>query len=125
MPSAPASLCRDCSKRALEGSRYCSDHQTYNRRVESSRAYDKNRREHDPFHSLYKGLRWIALAARVRREQPLCAVCGHQASKDVDHIIPARVYVAAHNNDINSFYDRANLQGLCKSDHSAKTMRGE
>lgn len=125
MPTAPQRVCSQpgCSKRT--DARVCPDHIKENHSVDAARAYDANRRANDPFHLLYKGLRWIVLAARVRREQPLCADCGHRASRDVDHIIPARVYVAAHNNDIESFYDRENLAALCKSCHSAKTARGE
>ena len=125
MPTAPLKICSQpgCGKRT--DGRFCETHQRENHSVDSARAYDKNRREHDPFHLLYKALRWIALAARVRREEPLCRACGFRATRDVDHIVPARQWVAAHNNDMESFYDRSNLQGLCKGCHSAKTMRGE
>lgn len=47
-----------------------------------------------------------------------CAQCGMvQAELDVDHIVK-------HNGDPAVFWDRANLQALCKPCHSAKTQQG-
>ena len=37
MPSMPGSMCRDCPKRALLGSRYCDDHQVNNQATENMR----------------------------------------------------------------------------------------
>src|SRR5581483_906777 len=125
MPIAPLKICSQPACGKLTAGRFCIEHQLENHSVEAARAYDRHRNANDPSRKLYDGLRWIALAAHVRREQPLCAACGFRASKDVDHKIKARDWVAAHNNRINSFYDRENLQALCRSCHSAKTARGE
>lgn len=64
------------------------------------------------------GRRWQSLAKRVRQEEPLCRCCLAlgitKATAEVDHIIP-------HKGDQTLFWDRGNLQGLCKSCHSRKT----
>lgn len=49
----------------------------------------------------------------------VCASCQHTAACVVDHIIPARIYAAK---DVELFYDRPNLQGLCESCHDQKTI---
>lgn len=71
---------------------------------------------------LYHSARWLALRLRVLLEQPLCAVCDLAglvvASAEVDHVIP-------HRGDLRLFWDRANLQGLCKPCHSRKTQAGQ
>ena len=64
---------------------------------------------------VYTTRRWKALRRRVLREQPWCAVCGMRPATDVDHIIPLR--------EGGPPFDRVNVQGLCKADHSAKTGR--
>jgi 5-methylcytosine-specific restriction endonuclease McrA len=51
----------------------------------------------------------------VLDSEPLCRLClkagKETASTVADHIIP-------HKNDLKLFYDRDNLQGLCKHCHS-------
>ena len=72
-------------------------------------------------HPLYKTPRWQRLREKVLRDQHhVCAwrerrpeTCRLQAV-EVDHII-------RHQGDRSLFYDRSNLQGLCKSCHAAKT----
>ena len=55
----------------------------------------------------------------------IAKLCGGNApSTDVDHIIKAAVYIAQHGGDWRRFFDRSNLQGACKADHTAKTARG-
>jgi 5-methylcytosine-specific restriction protein A len=49
----------------------------------------------------------------VLRAQPACVVCGAPAT-DVDHITPKR---------LGGRDDMANLQALCHSCHTRKTMR--
>jgi 5-methylcytosine-specific restriction endonuclease McrA len=118
-------MCSDCPKRAINGTRYCEDHQEHNQEIDNSRLRDWNRRENDPFHALYSQARWFATRLRVLWRDPLCKVCGCHASTVVDHIVPARKWVAQHNGDLESFYDESNLQGLCRRDHDLKTRRGE
>jgi len=70
----------------------------------------------------YRTKRWKLLRREVLRDNPLCVDCqmgGYVTpATDVDHRIP-------HRGDARRFWDRANLQGLCASHHSAKTERGE
>jgi 5-methylcytosine-specific restriction enzyme A len=63
--------------------------------------------------NLYNSHRWQIQRRRVLFEQPLCE-CGMIAT-DVDHIVAYE--------DGGNFWDRANMQGLCASCHSAKTSR--
>jgi 5-methylcytosine-specific restriction endonuclease McrA len=57
-------------------------------------------------------VRWKLLRLEVLLEDVLCARCHMAASRVVDHVIPARVYAK---DDIEKFWDRSNLQGLCDS----------
>ena len=61
---------------------------------------------------------WRRLRAQVLREEPLCRVCLAQglvaAATDVDHIVPKE----EGGSDV-----RTNLQALCHSHHSQKTIR--
>lgn len=82
------------------------------------KAYDVSRND-DPFRKLYSTARWRRLRVRVKARQPLCAVCGNKATEEIDHVIPARLWVAQG----HDFWDEANLQGLCSIDHSKKSGR--
>jgi 5-methylcytosine-specific restriction protein A len=68
----------------------------------------------------YRTKEWRALRTRVLREQAYqCAACGQVAAGlDVDHI-------KRHEGLRARFWDRANLQALCRPCHSRKTQRGE
>jgi 5-methylcytosine-specific restriction protein A len=67
----------------------------------------------------YRTVRWRRLRNIILREQPFCLACLIAGRKvltvDVDHIRP-------HRGDPVLFWDLTNLQGLCKSCHTAKTM---
>jgi 5-methylcytosine-specific restriction enzyme A len=91
-----------CAAPADQG-RYCRRHY-----VRLGLAADAARRA-----APYRAPAWRALAARVRREQPICAACGRRPTQIVDHRIERRD---------GGGDDRANLQGLCRSCHSAKTI---
>src|SRR5450759_563635 len=123
MPTAPAKQCSDCPKQAVNGTRWCSDHQTNNQALDNRRIADKWRRLHDALRPLYSKARWFATRLRILFRDLLCRVCGNHASAIVDHVIPAHLWVAQHNGDIESFYDESNLQGLCKRDHDLKTRQ--
>lgn len=73
-------------------------------------------------HAWYSWARWRRLRADVLRTEPFCRTCRADGRKvlttDVDHIVP-------HGGDARRFWDRANVQGLCKAHHTAKTTRGE
>lgn len=67
----------------------------------------------------YFTARWRAMRARVMREQAYgCADCGRvTAALEVDHIVK-------HEGAAGRFWDRANLQALCRGCHQRKTQRG-
>ena len=70
---------------------------------------------------LYGSTRWRRLRALVLNEEPLCRLCERQgkttAADTVDHI-------KEHKGDVALFYDRDNLQALCKQCHdSAKRLK--
>jgi 5-methylcytosine-specific restriction enzyme A len=73
-------------------------------------------------HAWYCSLRWRLLRASVIREQPFCMVCDSQGRRVVTQEID---HVRKHDGDPALFWDRANLQGLCKPCHTRKTKRGE
>lgn len=80
-----------------------------------------DRREHQPWRKWYSTAQWRKLAAMVRREEPLCRECTKRdrttATAVVDHIVP-------HRGNRELFFDRDNLQGLCKECHDFKTGKG-
>ena len=63
---------------------------------------------------------WRRLRRQVIDEQAhACAICARVVAElEVDH-------VRKHDGDRAAFFDRANLQALCKPCHSQKTQRGE
>ena len=70
----------------------------------------------------YRTPAWRVLRADVLHEQPYCWDCTEAGqmvpAQDVHHILK-------HNGDETLFWDKANLQGLCKRHHSQHTGRGE
>jgi 5-methylcytosine-specific restriction endonuclease McrA len=68
----------------------------------------------------YYTLQWSHLRKSVLTDAAYtCAECGQiQLDLDVDHIVK-------HEGDPTRFWNRANLQALCKPCHSRKTVRGE
>lgn len=65
---------------------------------------------------LYDSVRWRKIRIQVLNEEPLCRICSKvgrvTAADTVDHIIP-------HKDDPVLFYDRDNLQSLCKLCHDS------
>ena len=70
---------------------------------------------------LYRLARWLRMRDEVIREQPFCMVCLSEGrrmiTQEIDHIVP-------HEGHVDRFWDRSNLQGLCKGCHSRKTRSG-
>jgi 5-methylcytosine-specific restriction endonuclease McrA len=68
---------------------------------------------------VYDTQRWRKLRLHVLRRDPICVACDANGilseAKEVDHIKPL--------SEGGNAFDTSNLQGLCKSCHSAKTMR--
>jgi 5-methylcytosine-specific restriction enzyme A len=69
----------------------------------------------DATQKLYHTKQWEGLKRQVKAEEPLCRMCKDRgivrATYAVDHIIP-------HKGDMALFWDRGNLQGLCKTCHN-------
>ena len=105
MPHSPPTPCRETGCPALSYTPRCSLHTK-----ERQHVYDRQRgttKERG-----YAG-EWFKIRRDVLREEPACRRCGGPAS-EVDHIIPKRS---------GGTNERANLQGLCGSCHSSKTVR--
>jgi len=73
------------------------------------------------WHWMYQTPEWQRLRADQLLQEPFCRECGRLGAgrvraTDVDHIRP-------HRGDWALFADPGNLQSLCHSHHSAKTMR--
>jgi len=70
----------------------------------------------------YDSARWQRLRRDVLQAEPFCRSCRSHGMKrltvDIDH-------VRKHDGDALLFWDRDNLQGLCKRCHTVKTTRGE
>ena len=63
---------------------------------------------------MYANARWRKLRKDFLSRYPRCVVCGEPATV-VDHI-------EAHRGNEELFWDESNLQPLCKSCHSRKTV---
>lgn len=66
------------------------------------------------YHKLYNTRNWQNLRVKKIDLNPLCEKCGLEGNQ-IDHIID-------HKGNIDLFYDLKNLQTLCISCHSRKTM---
>ena len=60
------------------------------------------------------GWKWKLLARKIKKSQPVCAVCKIRPTQEVDHIRPK---------SIGGTDDPANLQGLCSGCHKEKTAK--
>lgn len=117
MPERAKRPCKQCGVSTGNRSGYCDADQKDNRQTRARQEFDKQRRENDPFRRLYNLALWKTIREAIRRRDPLCMICGIAASVIADHIIPARIWVAQG----GSFWDKKNLQGLCKECHDRKT----
>jgi len=111
MPYAPKRPCAATGCRALvAGGGYCPAHKR-----QKMAGYDQGR---GTSAQRGYGYHWQQLRAYVLAREPLCRDCWKRGrvvpATDVDHIIP-RVKGGSD--------DDSNLQPLCHSCHSAKTMR--
>jgi 5-methylcytosine-specific restriction protein A len=68
-----------------------------------------------------RSARWQRLRLEVLQAEPLCRHCmahGRRTpTQEIDHVIK-------HDGDAGRFWDRPNLQGLCKACHTVKTASG-
>ncbi len=117
---------RPCSHigcHALTTNRYCDEHaelhasQRQQRVQQSNREYNKRRPE---YHSLYNCAQWRRLRLSQLSQHPWCAEClrygVRKIAQEADHIVP-------HRGDRILFYDSDDLQSLCASCHSRKTVK--
>ena len=118
MPARPLQLCRHHGCRTLTRERggRCEAHKRELHR-EGNKAGNPDRMADKRF---YAGLRWRKLRQLILDLRPLCVECQRagvlRPATEVDHITPRL-------EQPSMAYDQDNLQGLCRSCHSAKTMR--
>jgi 5-methylcytosine-specific restriction endonuclease McrA len=117
MPTSPATMCKDCTSRAVQNG-YCEKHQNSNNAKISEQLYDRFRAD-DPIRQLYRTPRWKSTRRTVLHRDILCVSCGHKAATECDHILSARLVV--DNFGVDEFYNPDRCQGLCKECHSSKT----
>jgi len=103
MPHRPASPCTAPGCPRVSFTRRCLEHTRLERREYHLQHPDRNRAY---------GASWRKLRAAVLRDEPSCRQCG-DPSTDIDHIVPLRR---------GGSHSRENLQGLCHSCHSRKTV---
>jgi 5-methylcytosine-specific restriction endonuclease McrA len=97
-----------CAEPAGPGGR-CPAHSTIHRRTLNT----------DGDERLYRTARWRRLRAQVIHEQPFCAEPGcPRLTAEVHH----RVKRA---DNLPLFYERTNVEGLCRPHHAQRTRRGE
>jgi 5-methylcytosine-specific restriction enzyme A len=99
---------------------YCEKHLHDNQDTRYSKEYDKQRGTSTA--RGYDSRRWRnGMRPYVLQRDPMCRIAhfcnGMEWSTEVDHVIPAVVWVSMG----NDFYDEKNLQGCCHSCHSWKT----
>jgi len=116
MPMAPAYPCRQpgCAERVP-----CPIHAR-------TQALDKeHRRTNRDVRRWYYLAKWVhphyGLRAQVLADNPWCVQCQQHGllvqASDIDHVMP-------HDGDWDRFWDRGNLQGLCRGCHTRKTRAG-
>lgn len=75
-----------------------------------------------PWRPLYNRKEWHRLRTAQLRDEPLCRMCQSAgqvgAASVVDHITP-------HKGDEELFFDRGNLQSLCKTHHDSAKQKAE
>jgi 5-methylcytosine-specific restriction endonuclease McrA len=125
MPWKPPALCLDCNDTAIDGSRYCHSHQQINRAAAGAREREHLRRSVG-LKRLYDSPTWRnQMRPVVLGRDPFCQigiVCeGRALSVDVDHIVPAQIYIASKGGDTRYFFDLNNLRGSCHACHAHKT----
>jgi len=113
MPRKPPKPCARTGCGELTYDRFCERHQK-----EANAEYERNDRDrHAKRH--YGNARWERLRRVQLAKEPLCRHCFERGrlvqATHADHIIEI--------SDGGAVYDIDNLQSLCKSCHSAKTLK--
>lgn len=88
----------------------------------AKRCTDQRSAEAGQYRKLYDTARWKRLRNMVLAEQPLCCMCLADdivtEATVVDHVRP-------HRGDEALFWDRGNLQSLCKAHHDRDKQQME
>lgn len=109
MPMRPMRRCAHPGCRMLTDNGYCPQHMPKKKRGTS-----------EGWHYLYTSPRfhWTERRTQQLLREPLCRICARRGVRtvatDVDHVVP-------HRGDVRLFMT-GELQSLCHSCHSAKTM---
>jgi 5-methylcytosine-specific restriction endonuclease McrA len=74
------------------------------------------------WHHLYNRAAWKRLRAAQLTAQPLCEMCKKAGRDEVATVVDHK---KAHKGDEKLFFDRKNLQSLCKTHHDAAKQREE
>lgn len=116
--SLPLKPCRraGCAE-LVRGGGYCPKHQIKADQVR--RSVQDERKSSAEYHWLYHTKKWRMLRAQQLIAEPFCRECAAAGERtratDIDHIKP-------HKGRKELFFDPSNLQSLCHSCHSRKTI---
>lgn len=113
-----AHLCHYAGCSCIAEGYYCKKHaamQKEKRKRDNALFKGTKRQASGEYNELYHTARWRAMQKAQLRMQPRCAICGARATV-ADHIVP-------HRGNLDAFYSVYNLQSLCASCHSKKTMQ--
>ena len=112
MPHSPKKPCRHPGCPELTNETFCEKH-----KKESNKIYNQYKRD-ELSRTFYRTPRWIETRKRKLQISPFCEECYKRGTvvtgKIVDHIIPIK--------DGGEPYDMNNLQTLCWSCHSRKSV---
>ena len=97
------------------GHKYCVEHQTLERLDQEEKKVFYPNARHNVWANLYNSPRWKALRDAKLKEDPLCEICGAEAT-EVHHIQP-------HNGDPAVFFDSGNLMSICHTCHARETQK--
>ena len=104
-----------CEKLTQSGG-YCMEHKALaeKRRQERKTGFNDQRGKSREWHSMYYSARWKQSRKEFLKKYPYCFLCGAKATI-ADHIQP-------HRGNVELFYNEDNLQPMCQSCHSKKTL---
>ena len=119
MPPAPRKPCAKPGCGKLSDSTYCGEH-TVQKQTVQKRERIRYDNERGTSASRGYGSRWTKYSKQYRENNPLCVHCQKEGrltlAQCVDHI------KAVSGPDDPLFYDVSNLQSLCQTCHSRKTI---
>lgn len=107
-PTKTKKACRHVGCGEASYDSYCSKHSNENFKYFGERKHAPSK--------IYTTERWARLRKMILAQQPICIVSGcNSPASHVDHIIGI--------NEGGPSFDINNLQGMCHSCHSRKTLR--